>query len=112
LSLDTIPQVESARATRRSTGRRKQGTRRPASFNGPLFRRDRNCAVAEAPGHRGGIAGYRFWGYPYVEVLYKTKERDGLQQFSRQFGMKWRIFYFQGFHEKHFTCLKPGERIL
>ena len=52
------------------------------------------------------------WGYPCVEVLYKTKECDGLQQFSRQFGMRWRIFYFQGFHEKHFTCLKPGERIL
>ena len=42
----------------------------------------------------------------------KQKECDRLQQFSRQFGMRWRIFYFQGFHEKHFTCLKPGERIL
>ena len=33
--------------------------RPPVLSNGPLFLRDRTGAVAEAPGHRGGIAGYR-----------------------------------------------------
>ena len=40
LSLDTIPQVRSARATWLSTGRCHLGTWRPVSSNGPLFRRD------------------------------------------------------------------------
>jgi hypothetical protein len=58
LSLDTIPQIESATATWPLTGQRNLGARPPVSSNGPLFLRDRTCAVAEAPGHRGGTAGY------------------------------------------------------
>jgi hypothetical protein len=48
LSLDTIPQVGSARATRRSTGRRHLGTRRPVLSNGPLFHGDHSpwCCAA------------------------------------------------------------------
>ena len=51
------------------------------------------------------------WGYQCVDSLYKTDECDELQKYARQLGMSWRIFYLDGFFGKHFTCLKPGERI-
>ena len=59
LSLDTIPQVGSASATRLSTGRRQLGTRRPVSSNGPLFCRDDSLWRRQPAENRGGIPGYR-----------------------------------------------------
>ena len=52
----------------------------------------------------------KLWGHPFVYNIYKTKECDELQKFSRQLGMSWRIFCVDDFFSTHFTCLKPGER--
>jgi hypothetical protein len=53
----------------------------------------------------------RLWGFPCVDGVYKTSECDELQKFARHLGMRWRIFYVDGFFGEHFTALSPGERI-
>ena len=64
--------------------------------------------LAEAEANRYA----KLWGHPFVYNIYKTKECDELQKFSRQLGMSWRIFCVDDFFSTHFTCLKPGERFL
>jgi hypothetical protein len=64
--------------------------------------------LAEAEANRYA----KLWGHPFVCNIYKTKECDELQKFSRQLGMNWRIFCVDDFFSTHFTCLKPGERSL
>jgi len=53
----------------------------------------------------------QLWGFPCVDNLYKTSECDELQKFVRHLGMRWRIFYVDGFFGSHFTCLMPRERM-
>ena len=68
---------------------------------------DQDLAEAEANRYA------KLWGHPFVYNIYKTKECDELQKFSRQLGMSWRIFCVdEASSRTHFTCLKPGERFL
>jgi hypothetical protein len=53
----------------------------------------------------------QLWGFPFVDNLYKTSDCDDLQKFARHLGMRWRIFFVDGFFGSHFTCLRLGERM-